>query len=77
MLDVLSTIFMAMFLLSVTQTWQKKTVKELLSKEIKKQDLALTTILSDSAKKYVIKSILKRRFSIGIVYLGRNLMNTI
>lgn len=36
----------------------EKTVKELLSKEMKKQDLALTTILSDGTKQYVINQFL-------------------
>lgn len=36
----------------------EKTVKDLLSKEMKKQDLALTTILSDSTKQYVINQFL-------------------
>lgn len=36
----------------------EKTVKDLLSKEIKKQDLALTTILSDSEKNYIINQFL-------------------
>ena len=36
----------------------EKTVKDLLSKDMKEQDLALTTILSDNAKNYIITQFL-------------------